>query len=274
MTRLALLIDSVVLMASLSACSVGHAGGAADIGRVVDPAERRAIGSLQVAGYDQLLSRYVDDDGGVDYADWHRSDADRKTLETFLWRHSEIDPARGSREQRIAFWINAYNALTLHGILREYPTDSIRDHTAKLFGYNIWDDLRLYVAGKLYSLNDIEHNILRRMNEPRIHFAIVCASKGCPRLLSGAYTAGRLEEQLESNAKQFFAQRSNFHVDGRTVYLSSILDWFGEDFGASDAAVLKRIGPWLPGAVPAGNVRVRYTPYDWGLNRRENRRGR
>ena len=148
-----------------------------------------------------------------------------------------------TREAKLAFWINAYNAVTVHGILREYPTTSIRNHTAKLFGYNIWHDLQLYVGGTAYSLDTMEHQILRKMSEPRIHFAIVCASIGCPRLLNEAYTADRINEQLEINSKDFFARAQNFRYDQskKQFYVSAILDWFGEDFGNSQAEQLRRI---------------------------------
>ena len=170
---------------------------------------------------------------------------------------------------KLAYWINAYNAVTLRGILREYPTTSIRNHTAKLWGYNIWEDLFLVAGDKRWSLEAIEHEVLRKLGEPRIHFAIVCASIGCPRLLNEAYTPARVDAQLTTNARDFFAQPTNFRVAGDTVYLSSILDWFGEDFGDNTGAVLCRIRAWVPEDQRprlAGRLTVKYTDYDWGLN--------
>ncbi len=178
----------------------------------------------------------------------------------------------------MAFWINAYNAVTVRGILREYPTTSIRNHTAKIFGYNIWKDLLLVVGGRSYSLEDIEHKVLRHMRDPRIHFAIVCASKGCPRLRNEAYTAERLERQLDDNARHFFAQRQNFRYDParRHFELSSILKWFGRDFGEDDRAVLRAIAPFLPESASqvasTGGVTVSYLTYDWSLNDQPARR--
>ena len=115
---------------------------------------------------------------------------------------------QASPQARMAYWINAYNALTIHGILREYPTSSIRNHTAKVFGYNIWDDLLLPVGDSHFSLNQIEHEVLRKMAEPRIHFAIVCASNGCPPLSNRAYWASQLEQQLAEGCRRFFADPS------------------------------------------------------------------
>lgn len=221
----------------------------------------------------RLLARYVDGDGFVDYTAWHASRSDRTALQRYIGSLSAVDlQARSSRAARLAFWINAYNAVTLEGILREYPTSSIRNHTAKLVGYNIWKDLQLYVGGRPWSLDAMEHEVLRKMGEPRIHFAIVCASIGCPRLRNEAYRPHRLGEQLEANARDFFGRRQNFRYDAgqQTVYLSSILHWFGADFGPSQASQLQAIARWVPenarSAVAGGRLRVRFTDYNWQLN--------
>lgn len=240
---------------------------------VGDPSPSAPVSMDQVdhSPWDELVGRYVNDRGQVDYRGWKASAKDRASLQDYLKRLSGAStrlPAQ--RSAILAFWINAYNAVTVEGILREYPTSSIRNHTAKLFGYNIWDDLKLYVGGKAYSLNQIEHDVLRKMGEPRIHFAIVCASKGCPRLLDQAYTAAQVDAQLTLNAKHFFAQSANFSVSGSTVQMSSILDWFGEDFGKDKAAVLARIAPWLPAEVASKlvgkPVQIKYASYDWSIN--------
>ena len=224
--------------------------------------------------WDALLNKYVDDDGMVDYQAFKKSTVDTKKLDRYLIILSAADErVQASRDARLAFWINAYNAVTIRGILREYPTSSIRNHTARLFGYNIWSDLKLYVGGKAISLEEIEHERLRKMNEPRIHFAIVCASMSCPRLLSNAYQIQTIEQQLEANSKDFFRRKQNFRYDqnGKRFYLSSILNWFDEDFGDSQAEILKTISKWLPSqsakvAAKAGGVGVRYIEYDWSLN--------
>ena len=229
--------------------------------------------------WNSLLAKYVDEDGMVDYRALKVSVADRNVLDQYITTLSTANPAApAKREAKLAYWINAYNAVTLHGILKEYPTKSIRSHTASLIGYNIWHDYQLLVAGKGYSLDQMEHQILRKMNEPRIHFAIVCASVGCPRLLAEAYVADRLDKQLEVNAKDFFARPQNFRHDEaqNRFYLSEILSWFGSDFGRGQAAQLKAIARWLPthGARKAATenaVRVKFLPYDWSLNEQQAR---
>jgi hypothetical protein len=142
-----------------------------------------------------------------------------------------------------------------------------------LFGYHIWYDFLLAVDGRAYSLTQIEHDVLRKMGDPRIHFAIVCASRGCPRLADEAYTAERLNGQLDRNARDFFARKTNFQYDiqSRSIKLSHILELFGQDFGATTTEQLKRIAPYLPDAAArmlatGGDARVSYLEYDRRLN--------
>jgi len=243
------------------------------VGRTWPAAERVAISDVSHQRWDELLRRYVDADGFVDYTGWKQSSEDVRQLDEYLAALSRADDTRDATvEQRLAFWINAYNAVTVRGILREYPTTSIQNHVARVWGYNIWRDLKLMVGDRRYSLGEIEHSVLRRMNEPRIHFAIVCASLGCPRLLNEAYSAERLEEQLSRNTLAFFADPTKCSVDAaqNELHLSPILSWFATDFGASTPAVLQRIAGWLPESAQAvaqsKDVRVKYLDYDWSLN--------
>ncbi|MEM7812701.1 MAG: DUF547 domain-containing protein [Planctomycetota bacterium] len=240
------------------------------------PANRQSkasvpLGEVDHSDFSRLLGKYVDTDGYVDYTAWRANSSDRASLKRYLDELGRADrAATATKSERLAFWINAYNAVTVEGILRVYPTKSIRDHTAKLWGYNIWDDLALNVGGEAHSLNDIEHKILRKMGEPRIHFAIVCASVGCPRLLDEAYVGETLDAQLSTNARDFFARSKSLRVDGPTLYLSSLLSWFGGDFGDGQDDRLAAVRPYLPAdarkLVDGGKVRVRYLDYDWSLN--------
>ncbi|TWU24297.1 hypothetical protein Pla52o_22240 [Novipirellula galeiformis] len=265
------LAASALSLLLVNPCS---AGPKVTVGASVPANQQVSMDQIDPSHWDALLKRYVDEDGNVNYTGWKQSAADVRALEAFLVHLSSANPsARATQAAKLAFWINAYNAVTVHGILREYPTTSIRNHTAKLIGYNIWDDLLLTVGGKPYSLNQMEHEVLRKMGEPRIHFAIVCASRSCPRLLNEAYTAERLDTQLTINTKVFLANPGNFQYDaaGRRFQLSSILDWFGEDFGRDQAAQLRTIAPYLPSraaydAAIANSVSVSHLDYDWGLN--------
>jgi len=278
--RVYLLLGLTVAGVAAVCPSVSLAGQKVTVGRNVPANQLVSMDQIDHRIWDGLLRRYVDENGNVAYAQWKKSAQDTQALDSYLAILSSASPrARASKEATLAFWINAYNAVTVRGILREYPTSSIRNHTAKLVGYNIWDDLLLTVGGSGYSLNQMEHEVLRKMGEPRIHFAIVCASRSCPRLLNEAYTATKLNDQLTTNTKAFFAQPGNFRHDAarRQFKLSSILQWFASDFGDSQAVRLRTIAPYLPtreafDAAVANSVSVSYLDYDWGLNDQAARR--
>lgn len=264
------ILTAIVISVCLSAGGRCEAGPKVFLG-IKNVPEPISMDQVDHSAWTQLLQKHVDPAGNVNYRAWHASPPDQQQLDQYLLALSAASSSiAASKESQLAFWINAYNAVTIKGMLREYPTTSIRNHTAKLFGYNIWNDLQLYVGGNPISLNDIEHKVLRKMNEPRIHFAIVCASKSCPRLMNEAYLGTKLEQQLNLNAKHFFSQPENFRFDGNTVTLSAILDWFGEDFGPNNAAVIRRILPLLPDnaaqSIAPDRVNIRYAEYDWSLN--------
>ena len=246
------------------------------VGRDWPIAERVSLDRIPHAAWTDLLSRYVDVEGSVDYGGWLRSADDLRRLNEYLEHLSQANldlPA--SQPERLAFWINAYNAVTVRGILREYPTSSIQNHAARVWGYNIWRDLCLRVNGHDHSLGQIEHELLRPLNEPRVHFAIVCASRGCPRLLNEAYVAERIDEQLAHNTAAFFADSTKCRFDStkRELQLSPLLHWYAQDFGSTATARLKTIAPWLPDEEArrlalADQLTMTYLDYDWSLNDR------
>ncbi len=264
------LLAVVALAAHLTRTRV-HVGGTAT-------GARGSLDAVDHSGLHALLQKYVDDQGLVAYRSWKADPADVQALDDYLARLGNVDlSAPAAREAKLAFWINAYNALTLSGILMEYPLQSIQDRVSYTPGrYNIWRDLLLKVDGADYSLEQIEHKILRPMNEPRIHFAIVCASKGCPPLRRDAYTAADLERQLADNARRFFARPTNFRADAadRSVHLSPLLHWFGTDFAPTPAEQLRALRPYFPSPetlawIDGKDVLVEYdSPYDWSLNER------
>ncbi len=234
------------------------------------------LDQIDHAIWDRLLKKYVDQDGMVHYAAWKASPAGVAALDEYLGSLGRGDlQAKTSRAARLAFWINAYNAVTLRGILREYPTSSIRNHTSRFYGYDIWHDLLLRLSGESYSLDAMEHKVLRKMGEPRVHFAIVCASIGCPRLRDEAYAPEQMEEQLADNTRDFFSRRQHFRVDApqRAVYVSSILKWFSGDFGPTAKQGLIGLADYLPDdasrrMIRSGDFSVHYLDYNWLLNDR------
>lgn len=223
------------------------------------------------SAFDTLLARYVDDFGGVRYAAWKRDDD--AALDAYLDAMRAVDPsALADTSEILAFWINVYNALTIDAILHFYPVASIKDKVSPV-GHSVWDDYTITVAGQERSLNDIEHKILRKLAEPRIHFAIVCASIGCPPLRNEAFTGPALDRQLDANTRAFFASEEHIQFDtaANTVRLSPILDWFGEDFGGSTAAKLAFVSRFVSydaqrAVLGSKKARVEYLDYDWRLN--------
>lgn len=229
----------------------------------------------------RLLQRHVAD-GGVDYAALERQD--RGELATYLTGLSDTcaaDYRAWTREQRIAFWLNAYNAFTVELILRNQPIDSIRrigwlPGAAFREEFIPMPDLR----GGEISLNDIEHDVLRRdFREPRIHFALVCASRSCPPLRSEAYRARDLERQLDDQARVFLGDATKNRFDAATsrLQLSAIFDWFADDFvsaAGSLPAYVARYREDVRAALGASggsspDVAVSFLDYDWALNDRK-----
>jgi hypothetical protein len=241
-------------------------------------AEDRAVSTFdhRHSGWTAILSRFVQD-GQVDYAGIKSGalpELGRYLSDLGSVRRADYEA--WTREQMLAFWINAYNAATVKLILDHYPLTSIRSigllpgaafRTAVL-------KVPAYRESEL-SLNDIEHEILRaRFHEPRIHFAIVCASESCPKLRSEAYRAETLDAQLEEAARGFARDPSKNRYDAasRVLKLSSIFKWFREDFEAEPGSLPAFFGryadPATAKAVASGGVTVEFLDYDWTLNGR------
>lgn len=174
------------------------------------------------------------------------------------------------REEQKAYWINLYNALTVKVILDHYPVKSIREIKSGWFSPGPWDLKLVTVEGEQLTLNDIEHRILRPVfRDNRVHFAVNCASIGCPNLQPEAFTAENAEGLLERGAREYVNHPRGARVEGDQLILSSIFDWFQVDFGGSEAGVLEHLrayaeGP-LAGVLQGFRGKVSYE-YDWSLN--------
>lgn len=224
--------------------------------------------------FTRLLTRFVDGDGNVDYA--ALAPAADTLLTPYLEQLAAADPARWDRDARLAFWINAYNAYTLKLIVDHYPIENIWAVTpgpAEPKEDSPFEQAVGPVADTVRTLDEIEHEIIRvRFDEPRIHFALVCAAKSCPQLRRGAYVGPRLDAQLEAQTKQFLHDNRKNRIpaaEGR-VALSPIFKWYGEDFGSAPSDLQHVLAPYFEGEVRAGlkegRYEIEYLPYDWSLN--------
>lgn len=219
-----------------------------------EPTDRPDIPSHDI--WDGLLRKYVAADGRVDYAGLH---ADKAKLENYLSILAESTPQSDwSRGQAMAYWINAYNAGTVKLILDNYPLKSIRD----LHGGNPWDVKWLELGGQKYSLNQIEHDILRpRYKDARIHFAVNCAAISCPPLHNRAFTGDNLTGTLERLARRFINDTKHNAIQSNRAEISKIFEWYAADFGDLTAYLNKYANTTL-----APDAAINYKEYDWGLN--------
>lgn len=218
----------------------------------------------------RLLSRLVSTNGSVDYT---RLKSNPQELVLYLDQLSKVgrtDFLRWTREEQIAFLCNAYNAFTLDLIRTHYPLKSIKDIGNVLRGP--WDQPVVRIFGETKSLNTLEHKILRaEYAEPGIHFALVCAARGCPPLREEAYVGSRLQAQLNDQTRRFLASKSKNRIDfrNRIVHLSPIFDWYSGDFPKPREELLKFLHPYWPemeGQQISPEFKIRFTDYDWSLN--------
>jgi hypothetical protein len=176
----------------------------------------------------------------------------------------------GSDKSKLTYWINVYNILAAKIITDNYPLKSIKD-AGSLFK-SVWKKPAGILGGKQYSLNDIEHKILRNMNEPRIHVAIVCASVSCPDLRLEVYTVDKLDEQLDDQMRLFLRSREKgmrFDEQNKQVYLSLIFKWFAEDF-ENHGGVVQYIGKYITAEENSflnyPKIKISYLDYNWKIN--------
>lgn len=242
--------------------------------------------------YAAVFTTYVNDQGMVDYKGLKAHPQD---LNIFLAQVEQLDRTvynQWMENEKMAFWINAYNALTLKAIITHYPIKSSwrasllypKNSIRQISG--VWDKLKFTVMGEKMTLDNIEHDTLRKaFNEPRIHMALVCAAMGCPPLRNEPYSGTELDAQLDDQTRRFLKNSQKFRMarDEGRVYLSSILKWFGEDFiesygtkekfseqSEAERAVLNFISDYLGEAereyLLTGKYSIKYLDYDWSLN--------
>ncbi len=227
---------------------------------------RSAPAATAVASFDTVLARHVRG-GRVDYGALAR---DRGPLDRFLAATRDAKPDGWPRGEQVAFWVNAYNARVLDGVVRRPGLKSVLDpgRTLGVPTMKFFDEKRK-TAGRSLSLNDIEHEILReRFAEPRVHFVLNCASASCPALPAHPLTAATLDSVLDAATRAFLADRvRNPVVTGGTLRLSSIFRWYRGDFEAAAGNLPAFLRRFLPaGAAIAPDARIEFVDYDWSLN--------
>lgn len=214
------------------------------------------VTAVNHANWTALLQKNVSKSGVVNYKGFKK---EGKALSTYLNELSANVPTKSwSRNATLAYWINAYNAYTVKLIVDNYPTKSIKDIN------DPWGKKFISLEGKKYSLEGIENEILRKMDEPRIHFAINCASVSCPNLSNEAYTEANLEQQLKAAAKSFINDKSKNAITANKIEVSKIFDWFGDDF-KKKGSVIDFLNLYSTTKIN-GNAQVNYKVYNWNLN--------
>ena len=229
--------------------------------------------SAQHEVWDRVVKKHVNAFGEVNYG---ALKTDRADLDAYVKWLGEVSPEKQAAQfptkaDELAYYINAYNAFTTAGVVKGYPTKSVRD-LGMVFGFFRRGDHRM--GGRWISLTDLENKIIRseRYKEPRIHFAIVCASLSCPKLAAEAFTASNLERLLDAGARQFVNERRNIYVKDGAVRMSEIFKWYENDFKWSAPSVLefanKYAKPDLKKALDGlpAKPRVQYFDYDWAIN--------
>jgi len=215
--------------------------------------------------YAELLTKYVSN-GHVNYAGFKRDEA---RLDQYLKVLEQVDPERLPREEQFAFYINAYNVWTIKLILTGYPgVKSIKDLGSLL--QSPWKKEFVRINAKTLTLDDIEHTILRpRYKDPRVHFAIVCASKSCPPLIAEPYLGAVLDAQLNRSTRDFLNTPAHYRLDHNTFWVSSIFKWFAEDFNKDVVGFYANHAEAnLKNNLEANRdrIEVKYLDYDWSLN--------
>ncbi|MGA1226094.1 MAG: DUF547 domain-containing protein [Tamlana sp.] len=209
--------------------------------------------------WNELLQEHVSEHGNVNYKTFkteHKKLLDYIYFLSLMHKNDTFESL--PKDEKLAFWINAYNTMTIDLILRHYPVKSIKDIK------NPWEQWYWKLGDKWYNLNEIEHNILRKMDEPRIHFAIVCASVSCPKLQNKAFTSENLESQLTNATKEFLNDSNRNSISENVLELSKIFHWFAKDFKQNNS-VIDFINQYSDIKI-SENAKIKFKDYNWALN--------
>jgi len=215
--------------------------------------------------WNDLLQVYVSEQGNVNYKGFIQDSVKLNQYLSLIERNHPTD-SNWTKNEQLAYWINAYNAFTVKIIIKNYPVKSIKDIAGSIpFVNSTWDIRFINIEGNDYDLNDIEHNILRKdFNEPRIHFAINCASFSCPKLLNEAYVANKIEEQLSAVATDFINDPTRNKISSENADLSKLFKWFNGDF-TKNKTLIEFLNQYSKIKINT-DANINYLDYDWTLN--------
>lgn len=272
LTRIALL-PAVTLISLSSVARAALFVPESDLWDIWAASDEASMATIDHSRWQEILDRYLvtDHPSGVNRFEYGAiTDGDKSLLRGYLGTLQALDPRSFSRAEQRAYWINLYNAVTVELVVDHYPVRSIRKINGGLLGLGPWSDTVVVVAGESLSLNDIEHRILRPIYaDPRIHYAVNCASLGCPNLAGRAYTAANTESLLEAGARAYVNHPRGVDLADGKLRVSSIYKWFKVDFGGTDERLIQHLGqyaePELAQRLAAYDGKIRYD-YDWDLN--------
>ena len=208
------------------------------------------------SSWNTLLQKHVSNKGLVNYKGFKSNRNELLNYITYLGAHTPQDS--WTKEDKLAYWINAYNAMTIDLILRHYPIESIKDINKP------WEQRFWKLGEKWYHLNEIEHQILRKMDDPRIHFAIVCASFSCPKLLNEAFTSSNLNNQLTKATKDFLSDSERNDISQNNLRLSKIFQWFAKDFKQT-GSLIDFLNQYSEITI-SDKAKKTFKDYNWNLN--------
>ncbi|WP_229736581.1 DUF547 domain-containing protein [Bizionia arctica] len=212
--------------------------------------------TMKYNSLDKLLQKHVNSLGEVNYKTIL---TDKQLLQSSLDEFTKNQPKDSwSKNETLSYWINAYNAFTIKLIIDNYPVKSIKDIK------NPWDQEFIPIGKNPMSLSEIEHEILRKMNEPRIHFAIVCASVSCPKLLNEAYVPSKLDLQLTVATEEFLADKNRNEISQNNIEISKIFSWFSKDF-TQNGTLIDFLNDYSEIEI-SPNAKKSYKDYNWDLN--------
>ena len=266
-------IRKFLVMVTLAMISLGvQAAPSADAIEFWTTSNEGSSQTVSHSAWQALLDKYLVSEtaSGVNLFNYKEvSKDDRKALQNYLDALQETDPRELNKAEQFAYWANMYNALTVEVVLDEYPVKSIKNIRFLTSPFGPWDKNFVEIEGKNLSLNDIEHGILRPIwQDPRIHFAVNCASIGCPNLMPTAFTAENADDLMEQAANDFINHPRAFVLDGNTLKLSSIFDWYGGDFGDDQGMINEYLSDYVAedvGFDPSVSYKVEFD-YDWSIN--------